>query len=250
MDRTTYVCPHKRGRESSTRSFRTEGSDTRRTDRFRGDRRNRSERISGGYDNTSDTQNRDQGIRGRHNAYDAKTQPSDRQTSSCNEKSDGGTSPHPGILIDGNEIHGAVDNEKHDDSLVLFEPLSSSAYKRPNGTSSRKVLKEYPRSWNDRLRKDDPKERELLSRLSKSNYRFQTEQWNTQEWGKKPKGVRWASDHYRIWRITYDKYIEVMYDKVSEILKELKVLDDKELDFEIFADFAYDCSSGYITSYP
>jgi hypothetical protein len=248
MDRSTYVCPHRRGQKSSSSSIRSESSDTRRTDRFRGDRRDRSERVQRvqrRHDYSSDTQNGNHRIRGRHDAYDEKTRPVDRQTSSCDEKSDGDSSLHLGVLIDGNEIPRSSDNKKHVDDSVLFETPSSSTHKRPD-----KILRDYPRTWKDKFRKDDPKERELYSRLSKSQYRFQTEKWETQEWGKKPKGVRWASDHYRIWRITYDKYIEVMYDKVSDILNSFKVLSDRQLDFEVFAKFAYDCSSGYITPYP
>lgn len=247
MDRNTYVCPHRRGqRNPSSSSVRSEGSDTRRTNRFRGDRRDRSERVQRRHDYSSDTQDRIHGIRGRHDAYDEKTRSNDRKSSSCNEKSDGDISLHLGGLVDGNEIHKSSDDKKHVDDCVLFKPPSSDTHKRPD----RKVLRDYPRTWKDKFRKDDPKERELYSRLSKSQYRFQTEKWETQEWGKKPKGVRWASDHYRIWRVTYDKYIEVMYDKVSDILNSFKVLGDRQLDFEVFAKFAYDCSSGYITPYP
>lgn len=71
-------------------------------------------------------------------------------------------------------------------------------------------------------------------------------QWK-RKWGKKP--LRQKTDHYTIWRNTYNKYLFQLYKEMIRSLNSPKAVGLRDVDFEEFASFAYRTSSGYISQY-
>lgn len=239
MDRNTYICPHKRERKDIslefTQGFRnreqqeSDSSEDRRTGRIY--RRDRSERLSR---NSSKSRNGNRRDDRRHSETSSQTHAFDTKINAISD-----TFPNEDTNLRSSHVDEQLQNNLCETSRVT----------KCTPTSSRKnVLQQYPRAWNDRVR-SDPRERELFQKLSKAHSKSNSERWNEKDWGKKPPGVTWGEDHYIVWRCVYNKYIEVMYENIIEILKEFKDFQDTEVDFEEFAEFAYLCSSGYITPY-
>ena len=56
-------------------------------------------------------------------------------------------------------------------------------------------------------------------------------------------GCRGNDDHFRIWRKTYEKYLDHLYSTFS------KGINPSKVSLSEFSEFAYSCSSGYISRF-
>jgi len=92
----------------------------------------------------------------------------------------------------------------------------------------------------------DERERRLFNALAQYIDNVNATRWRP-EWGPKPPGCN-SKDHYALWRDAYDGYLWQLYGELNGLVNEFKVpLEGR--DFESFAEFAYENSTGYISPY-
>ena len=100
------------------------------------------------------------------------------------------------------------------------------------------------------IKEDEETEYKLYRELSITLSTLQKNKWDVGRWGNHPEGKRrGAQHHYSIWRDAYDSYIWEIFGRVKYKINSFKNFSNIEIDFEDFADFAYEFSSGYITPY-